>query len=290
MKTTEPKVWLDYTQTELDAEYNQATKVSNIPEILERVMAESARVRTEFDCELDVSYGPSEDERLDIFPAAERDAPVVVFIHGGAWTRTTKESVSYPAESFVGAGATYIAVNFGLVPNVTLDELIRQNRAAIVWVYQNAKSFGAEPEQLFVAGHSSGGHIAGMMVVTEWRKWGVPDNIIKGALAASGMYDLEPVRLSARNEYLKLDEATARRNSSIRHIRDAMPPLVVAYGEHELEEFRRQSQAFVDALRKGGHVHQEIDLPGLNHFDVGFEFNNPDGRLLNAFFEIMQLD
>jgi arylformamidase len=289
MEKSDPKVWLDYTQSELDDQYNQSSKVSNIPEVLERSLSESARVRNKLECELDVPYGPSPEEKLDIFPAPQRNAPVVMFIHGGAWNRTTKETVSYPAESFVAAGATYIAVDFALVPNVSLDELVRQNRAAIAWVYQNARSFGADPDKLFVAGHSSGAHVTGLMVVTDWQQWDAPTNLIKGALAASGMYDLEPIRLSARNEYLKLDEAAALRNGAIHHILDQMPPMVIGYGEGELDEFRRQSQAFAAQLRARGQVHQEFDLLGMNHFDVGFDFNNPEGRLLNAFFEVMQL-
>lgn len=288
--TTTTKVWLDYDQKELDDQYNQRTLVPNFEEYGNHNAAESERVRKLLECRLDVPYGPSEDEALDIFPVGADGAPVVVYIHGGAWTRSHKDFASYQAEAFVGAGANYVSVNFSLAPKVTLDEMVRQNRAAIKWVYENTGSFGADPGKLFVAGHSSGAHLTGMMVVTDWAgDWGLPADVIKGALACSGMYELTPVRLSARNDYVKLDEDAARRNSSILQIRETMPPMVIGYGEGDQKEFRRQSKEFATALREGGHSVQEFDLPGLNHFDVGQLYDKPDSPILKAMFGIMGL-
>jgi arylformamidase len=284
----EKKVWLNYTQAELNNQYNQRYLVPNADEYAARNVADSAKTRAKLECRLDVSYGPHPDQRLDIFPAAKKGAPVVVFIHGGAWTRSSKESNSYVAETFVPAGIHFVAVEFGLCPKVTLDELVRHNRAAIQWVYRNAREFGADPEKLYVAGHSSGGHVTGMMVVTDWaRDWGLPANVIKSALAGSGMYDLEPVRLSSRNEYLKLDVEAARRNSSIIRIPANGCPLVVCYGEGEQKEFRRQSIEFAAAWRAKGLVCKEFDLPKLNHFEVGQEYANPKAPFMKAFLEMV---
>lgn len=289
MATIEEKVWLDYTQQELNDQYNQSTLVPNVEEYQQMNLRDSNRIKEVLECRLNVPYGPSDDEILDIFPAAEKGAPVVVYIHGGAWTRSHKDSAAYQAEAFVGAGANYVTVNFALVPKVDLDELVRQNRAAIKWVYENAAGFGADPNKLYVAGHSSGGHVAGMMYVTDWTEWGMPADAVKGVLAGSGMYDLEPVRLSARNDYLQLDEAAMRRNSAILQIPANPPPLIVCYGGGEQKEFRRQSQDFVKALRERDLPVQEFDLPDLNHFDVGQQYNNPDGPVLKAMFEMMGL-
>lgn len=284
----EKKVWLNYTQEELNNQYNQRYLVPNADEYQKRNLENSARVRAKLACRLDVSYGPSPDQRLDIFPVARKDAPVVVYIHGGAWARNSKEHSSFIAETFVGAGTSFVAVEFGLCPKVTLDELIRHNRAAIQWVYRHAGEFGANPDRLYVAGHSSGGHVTGMMVVTDWeRDWGLPDDVIKAALAGSGMYDLEPVQLSSRNEYLKLDVAAARRNSPMLHIPDNGCPLVVCYGGGEQKEFRRQSIEFAAAWRARGLVCKEFDLPGLNHFDVGQEYGNPQAPFMKAFLELV---
>ena len=281
-------VWRDYTQEELDFNYNQRMIVPDWEAYFEHNRRESERVRAALDCRLDVAYGPSADEILDVFPAPRAGAPVVVYIHGGAWTRTHKDSNSYQAEAFVGAGVCFVSVHFGLVPSVTLDEQVQQNRTAVAWVRRNAREFGADPERLYVAGHSSGGHNAGMMITTDWeRAFGLPKDTIKGALACSGIYDLEPARLSARNEYLRLDDAGVDRNSPIRRIPEAGCPLVVGYGEREHVEFRRQSIEFAAAWRGRGNPCREFDLPGLNHFQVGQQLANPDGPVLNAMFEMI---
>ena len=284
----QPKVWLDYDQDALNDQYNQRVLVPNADEYAALNLEESERVRARLPCELDISYGPSEAEKLDLFPAPIAGGPIVVYIHGGAWTRSSKNHVSYPAESFTRAGATYVAVDFGLVPSVTLDEQVRQNRAAIQWVYHHVDSYGANPDKLYVAGHSSGAHVTGMMLTTDWaRDWGLPPDVIKGALACSGMYDLEPVRLSSRNDYLHLDPEAARRNSPILQIPAAGCPVIIGYGEGDQDEFRRQSKAFAAAWRATGLRCHELELPGLNHFDVGQQFNEPQNPILKLMFEMM---
>tara|TARA_R110000868_G_scaffold102886_3_gene283480 strand:+ start:3054 stop:3935 length:882 start_codon:yes stop_codon:yes gene_type:complete len=281
-----PKVWLDYTQRELDDQYNQRILVPDANDYMARHGELSAKVREICKCMLDVAYGPSEDERLDIFPAANPGAPVVVYYHGGAWTRWHKDNNSYQAPAFVNAGVTFVPVNFGLVPQVDLDELMRQCRAAVQWVYRNAGDFGADPEKLYVAGHSSGGHEVGLLAVTDWTQgWGLPADVIKGAFSASGMFDLAPVLLSSRNEYLHLDEAMTARNSAQRQIPDRMPPMVIAYGEGEQVEFRRQSKDFAAELRRRGHPVTELDMPGLHHFQMAEQFADADSALMKAVFE-----
>jgi arylformamidase len=241
-------------------------------------------------CRLDVPYGPSADETLDIFPAREAGSPLVVYIHGGAWTRGHKDNDSYQAPAFVDAGAAFVSVNFGLVPAVSLDTLVAQCRAAVKWAYENAARFGADSNRLFVAGHSSGGHVAVMLAVHDWAgDGGLPGDIVKGVFAASGMYDLEPVRLSSRNAYLALDNAAARRNSPVHQIGKTMPPMVIAHGGGEHEEFRRQSTDFARLLEQRGHDCQSLVLGSLNHFEVGAQFANPDGALLRAVFAVMGL-
>ncbi|MBT3910723.1 MAG: alpha/beta hydrolase fold domain-containing protein, partial [Rhodospirillaceae bacterium] len=140
-----PKIWLDYDQQELDDQYNQRTLVPDANDYMARHLELSKAVRTEHPCRLDLAYGPSEDEILDIFPAQNSPngaAPCVVYYHGGAWTRWHKDYNSYQAPAFTGAGVTFISVNFALVPDVDLDELIRQCRAVVQWVHANAAEIG----------------------------------------------------------------------------------------------------------------------------------------------------
>ena len=285
-----PKVFLDYDQETLDAQYNQRTLVPDADDYIAVDVAESARVRQKLDCRIDVAYGPGEDEKLDVFPAAAPGSPVVVYMHGGAWTRSDKANESFMAEAFVEAGAAFVAANFGLCPKVTLDEMIRQAREAVAWSCENAQSFNADPDRLFIAGHSSGGHVGGMMVVTDWTAaHNLPRGLIKGALLCSGMYDLAPVRLSARNEYLQLDEAAEARNSAIRQIPGDGCPLIVGYGGGEQTEFRRQSREFAAAWRAAGLEVEEFDMPGVNHFQLRRHFNDPKSPILTSMLALMGL-
>ncbi len=284
-----PKIFLDYDQETLDAQYNQRSLVPDADDYIAVDVAESARVRQKLDCRIDVAYGPGEDETLDLFPAAAPGSPVVVYMHGGAWTRSDKSNESFMAEAFVAAGAAFVAVNFGLCPKVTLDEMIRQAREAVAWSCENAQDFNADPGRLYIAGHSSGGHVGGMMAVTDWTAHNLPRTLVKGALLCSGMYDLAPVRLSARNDYLHLDEAAEARNSAIRQIPADGCPLIVGYGGGEQTEFRRQSRAFAAAWRAAGLEVEEFDMPGVNHFQLRRHFNDPNSPILTAMLALMGL-
>ena len=285
-----PKVFLDYDQQELDDQYNQRILVPDAEDYIAEARSETARVRKKMNCRIDVAYGPLEDQKLDVYPADAPGSPVGVYMHGGAWTRSDKAIESSMAESFVGAGAAYVAVNFSLCPKVSLDELIRQAREGVVWSYHNAASFNGDADRMFILGHSSGGHVGGMMAVTDWASMhGLPRGLIKGAMLCSGMYDLTPVKLSARNEYLKLDDEAVERNSPMRQIPQDGFPLVVGYGEGEHKEFRRQSKALAATWRERGFPVEEIDRAGVHHFSLRRDFNNPNSSILKATFAMMSL-
>jgi arylformamidase len=284
------KVYRDYDQAELDRQYDQTTLVADPSVYHARKRRESERVRAAFDCRLGVPYGPSPDEWLDIFPAAEPGAPVLVLVHGGAWKGGSARDNQFPAEALVPRGAAFVAVNFSLVPAATLAEQVRQNRAAVAWVHQHAREFGADPERIHLAGVSSGGHVGGMLAVTDWqRDWGLPADTLKGAVLVSGMYDLEPVRLTWRNRYLDLTPETAAALSPINAIRPGGIPLVLAYGEDELDEFKRQTGEMADAWRAAGNPCELLVLAGTDHYAGNFALSDPDGPLLAAVFRQMEL-
>lgn len=283
-------VWGSYTQEELDAQYDQSTLVPNGNEIQQQNASDSARIRGELECIRDVSYGPTLLERLDIFPAARKGAPVVIYHHGGAWTRSSKDHCSYVAPPFVAAGANVLVLDFNLAPKVSLDEIVRQNRAAIAWAWHNAATYGWDRDRIHSVGHSSGGHICGMMLVTDWvGDYGLPADIIKSAAPCSGMYELEPVRLSKRNLYLDLTEQSAARNSSIRHIPTAGIPITVAWGTGELAEFQRQNREFSEAWAAAGHPVKTFILDGMHHFQVGRHIFDPAYPVLSSMLDNMGL-
>jgi arylformamidase len=166
----------------------------------------------------------------------------------------------------------------------------RSAAAAVAWAYHHAAEFGGDRERIFVSGHSSGGHVCGMVVVTDWqREFGLPADVVKGGAPISGMFDLAPVKLSWRNSYVSLDDAAVDRLSPIRHIPARPIPLVIGYGTQELAEFQRQSREFAAAWRARGYPCTELALPNLKHFAVNYEFNNPRGKLLGAILSQMGL-
>ena len=270
-------VWGNFTQEELDRNYDQSSLVPHVNELMEQNAADSVRIREELEVIQDVPYGPTIMERLDIFPVAQKGAPVALYHHGGAWTRSSKDQCSYAAPSLVAAGVNVLVLDFALAPTVSLDEIVRQNRAAIAWAWHNAVEYGWDRDQIHSIGHSSGGHVCGMMQVTDWEGvYGLPANVIKSAAPCSGMYELEPARFSHRNTYLDLTDQAAARNSSIRQIPDYGPPLTMAWGTGELDEFQRQSREFADAWEAAGHPVDRFILEDLNHFEVAREMFNPD--------------
>lgn len=291
---TAVKVWRDYDQAELDRQYDQGSIVTNNEKYRTLKSEGSKRARANIPCELDVAYGPTKAERLDIYKAPKKGAPVVIYIHGGAWKGGTKNENAYAAEAFVGKGAALVVTDFALVPDVMLEEQVRQNRAAIAWVARNAAGFGGDPNRIYITGHSSGSHVSGMMLVTDWEGvYGLPPDVIKGAGLASGMYDLEPVRLSSRNRYLRLDVERTQALSSIHHIPEAakIGPLkaVVACGTGELKEFQRQSREFAPAWRAAGHPTTMIEIEGNNHFDMAQDWGRPDRPLFQAMADVIGL-
>jgi len=283
------KVYLDYDQEGLDRQYEHRNFVPDADEIFAFQAAESKRVRDAAKGRFDVAYGDGEDEKLDIYLAEGDDpAPMVVFFHGGRWAMGSKNSNCEAAEMYTNKGVHFVSVNFSLLPGVTMDVLIGQCRNAAAWIWRNASDFGGDAARMFVHGKSSGAHVAGMMAVTDWSIYdGLPADLFKGGLLVSGMYDLEPVRLTFRNEWLKMDEAAALANSPIRHIPNNGCPLIVGVGALETDEFRRQSKEFAEAWSAAGLQCQFAEMPDRHHFSVNEDMNVAGSELTKPFLSWM---
>ncbi|MBM3488151.1 MAG: alpha/beta hydrolase [Alphaproteobacteria bacterium] len=284
------KVYRNYTQAELNTQYNHREFVLDADDYIVRTESESKRVRGLLEVKLDVRYGATREEKLDIFPAKKPRAPIQVFFHGGRWQMQNKSVASFPAEHFVAAGAIWIAVNFNKYPKVAIDDVVRDCRTAIAWVYRHAESFGGDPAKLHISGHSSGAHLVAMMLTTDWAgEYELPADVIKGASAISGMYDLEPVRLSNRNDILKLDMASALRNSPIHRLPAKSCPLILGVGGIETDEFRRQAHEFAAAWSARGLALDFLEPAGLNHFDTMALFGDAKGPIVKAMLAQMGL-
>ena len=284
------KVFLDYDQAALDRAYDQPSWAPNMQEVLRRRAAASDAVRARLGEPRSFAYGPTPIERLDVYPTARPNAPVMVFLHGGAWRGGDARSQAYAAETFVQAGAHWVVPEFAPVMDVGLDGMVAQVRRAVAWVAQNAARVGADPARIYVGGHSSGGHLAGTVLVTDWTKeFGLPPDLVRGGLCVSGMYDLKAVRLSARSAYVTFDDAIEHALSPQRHLDRLTAPVVVAYAEHDSPEFQRQSREFADALARVGRLRELLVGSGLNHFEIPETLTSARGLLGRAAIELMQL-
>lgn len=279
-------VYGPYNQKQLDEQYDQRTLVHDPQVYKARKILESERVRAKLTGSYNLQYGSSPDEILDIFWAATSDRPMLVFVHGGAWKAGHKDESSYVAEWFVQQDINVAILNFSLVPDVRLEDQVSQVALAIRWLHSETSQAQFDRDRLVVLGHSSGAHVAAMMGVWNWGE-SCP---IKGVAAFSGMYDLEPVRLSWRNQYLKLNEAQASSLSPIKMLSPGQPPMVIGFGSEELAEFQRQGRDFCAALRKAGHDVHEMIFEGKNHFDVQEMLTNPESSLVKSVLSLFDIE
>ncbi|PYN88904.1 MAG: alpha/beta hydrolase [Candidatus Rokuibacteriota bacterium] len=273
-------VFREYDQQALDAEYNNREKVRDSADWLSRYAIASAETRAALDCRLDLAYGAHPGERLDVFPARHGPAPVHVFVHGGYWHRLDKSDSSFVARAVHPSGVAVVVINYALIPTVDMDELVRQCRASIVWVHRHAASFGGDPNRIFVSGHSAGGHLAAMLMSTDWSAFaGLPADVIKAGCGISGLYDLEPIRLSYLNEFLKLTPESARQLSPVHCPPPRSGPLLLAVGGLEGPEYHRQGEELAAVWRTKRLPCQTLDMAGLHHFSILAELEDPGTTL-----------
>jgi len=279
-----PLVWLDMDQWELDDAYDHARFAPNREHVLARYLVNSGTARATLGEPLRRAYGPSDAEQLDIFRTSQATAPVMIFVHGGAWRGQTAAGYALLAEAFVRAGAHLVIPDFATADELDGDlmPMVEQVRRAVAWVFEHAGDFGGDPSRLYLAGHSSGAHLGGCVVTTDWPARGLPADILKGAALASGMYDLRPVRLSKRSAYLRLTDELEAALSPIRHLDRLGLPLIVSYGSCETPEFQRQSVDFCRAVRAAGKPATLLVGEGYNHFELLETLGNPYGLLGRA--------
>jgi arylformamidase len=279
-----PLVWLDMDQQELDDAYDQIVYAPNRDQVTKRRIANSEKARAVIGPPQRVAYGPSEIEQLDIYRTTRTNAPVNIFVHGGAWRANRAADYAFLAEPFVNAGSHYVILDFTNVDETAgnLFPMVKQVRRAVGWVYSNAASFGGDPGRLYLTSHSSGSHLAGCVVTHDWRKENLPVDVLKGATLSSGMYDLKPVRLSKRSKYVKFTDEIEAGLSALRHIDKLHSPLILAHGTYETPEFQRQTRDFFAAVKAAGKPAEMLVGEGYNHFEMLETLANPYGLLGRA--------
>lgn len=263
-------IFRDYDQASLEAQFT-LDMVPDLEGTFARRLRASAAARERYPCRLGVAYGDGPAETLDIFPAAagSGSAPVLVFIHGGFWRFLDAATFSFLAAGFVPFGVAVVVIDYGLIPAVDLATIVDQCRRAVAWTRTNAASFGADPERLFIAGSSAGGHLTALLMDQAWPPaLGLPADTVKGGTAISGLYDLEAVRLSAHNEALGWTPADVARFSPLRHLPQAAGPLLLAVGGAESREFLLQTEDYGAAWAGAGHACTTHIVPGANHISI----------------------
>ncbi len=284
-------VFRDYDAEELERQFNPRAYTANFEAIVNVGFERSAAYRNSArNPRYDISYGPSDRERLDLFlPDDPNGAPVEMYIHGGFWRSREKEDFSHIAGPIVEAGGIAAMVDYDLCPSVTLDEIVRQMRACVVWLHSNIAEHGGDPARLHVAGHSAGGHLAAMLLATDWAAHGLPTDVLKSVVPISGVFEVAPVMQTSVQDAVQLTPDIAERNSPIFLPARSKPPVAVTVGTSESEEFRRQSKAYADVLTEQGLPVEHFEMPEQNHFSILTESTTPGNRLTATRLKLMGL-
>lgn len=268
----------------LDAQYSPSRCVDAIEPFLARWAEDSAAARESARAagrlREDLAYGTHDEAALDVFlPAARAPAPALIYLHGGYWQMLSRKDSAFAAPALTAAGAVYVAAGYTLAPEASLAQIVAQVRAAIVWVWRHADEIGVDRERIYLAGMSAGAHLAAMALLTRWPAHGVPADLIKGVCAVSGIYDLAPIRLTYVDGPLGLSRADVAALSPLGVTPPVRCPVLVAWGDNETDEFKRQSRAYAAALRADGVPVRDRELTGRHHFDAILDLNDPQSWL-----------
>jgi len=264
---------------EMEYQYNPRVSVPEYPELAKMRAAQARKVRDSAKSWLNVAYGSSPRELLDIYAADKPAGPVLVYVHGGYWRSGSKEDNCNFVPTFTQRGATVVLVEYDLCPQVTVSDIVRQTRSAIAWTYKNIVRYGADPAKLFIAGHSAGGHLTAMALAHDWEKDGLPRDLIKGAVATSGVYDLQMVMRISVQEDVRMTPEIAAANSPIIHPPRSKCPLLVAVGGAEPKGWQQMSEDYFQFAKQHGMNATYLVEPDANHYTMS-EHLLDDGRPL----------
>jgi arylformamidase len=286
-----PAVWLDYDQQDIDEMYDQSVFAFNQRHLLARSDANNALATAVIGKAERFAYGSDPIEGVDVWKTRKPDAPVLIYLHGGSWQSGRSADFALYAEPYINAGAHFVSVDFTNVRATKGDlfPLVDQCRRAVAWTYRNAAKFGGDPERLYLCSRSSGSHLAGCVVTTDWETIGLPRTMLKGAVMGSGMYDLKAVRLSARSKFVTFTDEMEQQLSAQRHIDKLHTPLVLCIGTLETPEFQRQSWDFAAAVKAAGKPVELVVGQDYNHFEVGDTIGHPYQLMGRELMKMMKL-
>jgi arylformamidase len=278
-----------FRHEELEYQYNPRVSVPEYPELAKVRSAQARKVRESAKSWLNVAYGSSPRELLDIYAGAKPGGPVLVYIHGGYWRSGSKEDNCNFVPTFTQRGATVVLVEYDLCPNVTVSDIVRQTRSAIGWTYRNISRYGGDPSKLFISGHSAGAHLTAMALAHDWEKDGLPRDLIKGAVATSGVYDLDMVMKISVQEQVGMTPQIAKGNNPLLHPPLCKCPVVVAVGAAEPKGWQQMSEDYFHFCQQSGMAVEYLVEPEANHYTMSEHLLDDRHPLIQAMIKQMKL-
>ena len=286
-KSTDPIVYRGMTANQISEGYDDNLTIPNFTSLLQENRERAKVLKDKLNPVQDVAYGKESIQKLDIYaPKDAKELPVLIDIHGGGWTAGSKNPRAIPAEAIMSQGVIWVPIDYGLAPEYGMEDMISHVRSAIGWIYKNIAQYGGDPARLYISGQSSGGHLAATTLMPNWHEaFGVPDNVIKGIIALSGIYDLDGLIFSSKNETqqtLQLTTEEARRFSPFYHLPKKSISSIIAYGDKEPLLYAREAKGYAEELENTGHKVSLIEVPDANHFDMINTLAISDGHLFKA--------
>ena len=281
-------IYKQYDQAALNRQFNNRLHVPDFATHIERWELLSRQTEKEFRVVKNIAYGELSREQLDIYPSPQPSSRTLIFIHGGYWHKFDKADFQFIANAFRADNVTTVIINYPLAPVVSIDQVVLSCRKAIRWLYHNVSAYNGNPDQLYIAGHSAGGQLAAMLMANNWNELNVPADAIKGVCVISGIFNLEPIRLSDLNQVLNIDRAMAVRNSPALLPPSIQCPLAIVVGAEETDEFLDQSEELYTSWKEIIPV-EKIEVKGLNHFSIVENILDPVSDLHLVIRKIMKI-
>jgi arylformamidase len=281
--------WRNWPLGERERQYSPSVCVPEFAPYLKEYIARSREAEQRMSCRKNLRYGAGTDETFDYFPAGNADAPLLVFFHGGYWQEHSKDESLFAAPDCVANGIAFAAVEYTLAPKANVQGIVDQCRRAIALLCTQAGVLGFNARRIYVAGLSAGAHLAAMLLVEGWhKKYEVAEDAIAGGVLLSGIYDLEPLVGTYIDAPLHLTAEDVAALSPMRLKPGRPVKTIVAWGDNETAEFKRQSRAFASRLVSGGFPVSAFEVAGANHFDIVFGLAEGKSQLGHATIEMMK--
>jgi arylformamidase len=279
----------DFGQDEIEYQFNPQVSVPEYPQLSARRREKSRDVRAQLKSWLDVPYGDTPRQVMDIFPARSAAAPALIYVHGGYWRGGSKEDNCNFVDLFTARGATVAVIEYDLCPQVTVTEIAREVRSAVHWSYRHISRYGADPAKLYIAGHSAGAQLAAMALAYDWTKDDLPRQILKGAVITSGVHDLEMVMHVSINQEIRMTPEIAKANSPLLHPPLVPCPILVAVGGAEPRGWQQMSEDYYRFCKERASRAEYLVVPGANHYTMSQHLADAQSPLTRAIFRHMGL-